>query len=78
MISSAGIDAQPKHFTFLPIFISNNMHLIWFKNLDSNIAKQNWYFEDNNMRYVHYSNVDNKFTICTAKLGDISLQWGNI
>ena len=23
---------------------------------------------------VHYLNVDNKFTICTAKLGDISLQ----
>ena len=47
------------------------MHLIWFKNLDSNIPKQKWYFKGN-------SNVDNKFTICTAKLGDISLQWGNI
>ena len=90
MISSAGIDAQPKHFTFLPILISNNMHLIWFKNMDSNIAKQNWYFEDNNIRYlnrnqvvffqknVHYLNVGNRFTTCTAKLGDISLQWGNI
>ena len=61
------------------------MHLIWFKNLDSNIAKQKRHFKDYDMRYgvlfqknVHYSNVDNKFTICTAKLGDISLQWGNI
>ena len=27
---------------------------------------------------VHYLDVDNKFTICTAKLGDISLQWGII
>ena len=52
MISSAGIDAQPKYLIFLPIYISNNMHLIWFKNLDSNIAKQNWYFEDNNIRYL--------------------------
>ena len=49
------------------------MHLIWFKNLDSNIPKQKWYFEGNDN-----SNVDNKFTICTAKLDDISLQWGNI
>ena len=83
MISSAGIDAQPKYLIFLPIYISNNMHLIWFKNLDSNIAKQNWYFEDNNInrdqvvffqKNVHYLNVDNKFAICTAKLSDISLQ----
>jgi len=43
MISSAGIDAQPKHFTFLPIFISNNMYWIWFKNLYLNIAKK-WAF----------------------------------